>query len=41
LHSKTHSIVAVMDTFETRAMVFHIVNRKVTAVEICRHYEFY
>ncbi len=39
--SRTKSAVAVMDTLESRAMVFHIVNKKVVSVEVQSFYEFY
>ena len=40
VRSKTKSLVAVMDTVETRALLFHIINRKVWAVEVSSYYEF-
>ena len=41
VRSKTKSVVAVMDTVESRGLIFHIVNRKVSSVELCSYYEFY
>jgi len=38
--SKTKSLIAVMDTIESRALLFHIINRKVSAVEVSSYYEF-
>jgi hypothetical protein len=39
--SATKSVVAVTDTIESRAMVFHIINKKVASIEVCSYYEFY
>jgi hypothetical protein len=39
--SKTKSVIAVMDTADSRAMLFHIMNKKVTSIEVCSYYEFY
>jgi hypothetical protein len=40
VRSKTKSMIAVVDTVETRAMLFHIIDKKVSAVEITSYYEF-
>ena len=39
--SQTRSVVAVTDTFQTNAIQFHIINRKVVSVEVNSYYEFY
>lgn len=41
VRSKTKSAVAVMDTMDNKALVFHILNRKVSSMEVCSYYEFY
>ncbi|MEO7923510.1 MAG: hypothetical protein ABIR30_07520 [Chitinophagaceae bacterium] len=41
VRSTTRSVVAVMDTTESRAIQFHIINKKVVSVEINSYYEFY
>ncbi|MEO6613075.1 MAG: hypothetical protein ABIT05_07420 [Chitinophagaceae bacterium] len=41
VRSSTRSAVAVMDTLNTGAMVFHIINKKVVSVEVQSYYEFY
>lgn len=41
VRSITRSAVAVMDTLDTRALVFHIIKRKVISVEVRSYYEFY
>lgn len=38
--SKTKSVIAVVDTAGSRAMLFHIINRKVSSVELSSYYEF-
>jgi hypothetical protein len=40
IRSKTKSMIAVMDTVASRALLFHIINRKVSSVEVSSHYEF-
>jgi len=40
VRSKTKSVIAVMDTVDNRALLFHIVNRKVSSIEISSYYEF-
>jgi hypothetical protein len=40
VRSKTKSFIAVMDTLESRALIFHIMNRKVSSVEVSSYYEF-
>ena len=40
LRSKIKSVIAVMDTFESRALLFHIINRKVSSIEVSSYYEF-
>ena len=39
--SATRSAVAVMDTFNTNAIIFHILNKKVASIEVQSYYEFY
>jgi hypothetical protein len=41
VRSDTKSAVAVVDTLGTGAMVFHIIGKKVVAVEVRSYYEFY
>ena len=41
VRSTTKSAVAVMDTIYTRALVFHVIDKKVTSVEVKSYYEFY
>lgn len=41
VRSATKSVVAVMDTVQTSALVFHIINRKVSSLELRSYYEFY
>jgi hypothetical protein len=41
VRSKTKSVIAVMDTVQSRALIFHIVNRKVSSIELSSYYEFY
>ncbi len=38
--SKTKYVVAVMDSVFNRALLFHIVNRRVSSIEACSYYEF-
>lgn len=40
VRSKIKSLIAVMDTVESRALLFHIINRKVSSVEVSSYYEF-
>ncbi len=40
VRSTTKSAVAVRDTVNTGAMVFHIINKKVVSVEVISYYEF-
>ena len=40
VRSKTKSVVAVMDTVPGRALLFHIINRKVSSIELSSYYEF-
>ncbi|MEO5946365.1 MAG: hypothetical protein ABIP79_06075 [Chitinophagaceae bacterium] len=41
VRSTTKSVIAVIDTAGSRAMQFHIVNKKVVSVEVNSYYEFY
>ena len=41
VRSSTKFAVAVMDTIDTRALVFHLRDKKVTSVEVRSYYEFY
>jgi len=41
VRSVTKSVVAVMDTIYTRALVFHIIDKKVVSVEVNSFYEYY
>ena len=40
IRSKTKSVIAVMDTLEYKAMLFHIVDRKVSSIEVNSYFEF-
>ena len=40
VRSKTKSVIAVMDTLESKALLFHIVNRKVSSIELSSYFEF-
>jgi hypothetical protein len=41
IRSKTKSAIAVMDTIESGALIFHVLNKKVSSVEVRTFYEFY
>lgn len=41
VRSTTRSAIAVADTFNTNAIVFHILSKKVASVEVVSYYEFY
>lgn len=41
VRSTTKSAIAVMDTLNTNALLFHILDKKVTAVGVHSYYEFY
>ncbi|HEV7781467.1 MAG TPA: hypothetical protein VGO58_09380 [Chitinophagaceae bacterium] len=41
VRSATKSVVAVMDTLNTRAIIFHIIDKKVVSVEVNSYYEYY
>jgi hypothetical protein len=41
VRSSTKSAVAVMDSMQSRAMLFHIAGKKVVSVEVQSYFEFY